>query len=49
MGVLDWPFLGREAVRRGEITTHELRRDYRSIYRNVYVPRQIALTAAVRA
>jgi hypothetical protein len=45
----DWPFLGRQAVRRGEISTWQLQRDYRSVYRNVYVSKQATLTALTRA
>jgi len=43
------PFLGQEAVARGELTPWELRTDYRSVYRNVYVPKSAVLTAADRA
>jgi Protein of unknown function (DUF559) len=45
----DWPFLGRQAVRRGEISAWQLQRDYRAVYRNVYVPKQSTLTALIRA
>jgi Protein of unknown function (DUF559) len=45
----DWPFLGRQAVRRGEISVWQLQRDYRPIYRNVYLSKQAALTALSRA
>jgi Protein of unknown function (DUF559) len=45
----DWPFLGRQAVRRGEISAWQLRRDYRPVYRNVYVSKQATLTALTRA
>jgi hypothetical protein len=45
----DWPFLGRQAVRRGEISAWQLRRDYRPIYRNVYLSKQVTLTALTRA
>lgn len=45
----DWPFLGRQAVRRGEISGWQLQRDYRPIYRNVYLSKQAALTALTRA
>lgn len=43
------PFLGQEAVARGEISAWELRTRYRSVYRNVYIPRSAELTAADRA
>lgn len=45
----DQPFLGSEAVRQGRITDYQLRRRYRSIYRNVYVPSESILTADARA
>jgi hypothetical protein len=45
----DWPFLGRQAVRRGEISASRLQRDYRPIYRNVYLPKQATVTALTRA
>ncbi|MGC2652593.1 MAG: DUF559 domain-containing protein [Mycobacterium sp.] len=44
-----WPFLGRQAVLRGELSAHQLRTRYRAVYRNVYVPKGSALTAATRA
>jgi very-short-patch-repair endonuclease len=43
------PFLGQEAVARGELTAWELRTHYRSVYRNVYVAKSAVLTAAERA
>jgi len=43
------PFLGWQAVRRGDITAYELRKAYRPVYRNVYLPSRAALTAATRA
>lgn len=42
------PFLGSEAVRQGRITDYQLRQRHRSIYRNVYVPTEIVLTADAR-
>ncbi|MGH3678567.1 MAG: DUF559 domain-containing protein [Mycobacterium sp.] len=42
-------FLGQEAVARGELTPWELRTQYRSVYRNVYLPKAAELTAADRA
>jgi hypothetical protein len=44
-----WPFLGRQAVRRGELSAWMLQRDYRPLYRNVYVSKQATLTALTRA
>ncbi|MEO8815549.1 MAG: DUF559 domain-containing protein [Mycobacterium sp.] len=49
MGEADRPFLGRQAVRRGELTTHRLRREYQAVYRNVYLPKDARLTALIRA
>lgn len=43
------PFLGWQAVRRGDISRYELRKSYRPVYRNVYVPSRARLTAATRA
>lgn len=45
----EWPFLGRQAVRRGEISKYQLQRQYRPIYRNVYVAKNTTLTALTRA
>ena len=45
----DWPFLGRQAVRRGDISEYQLEKNYRAVYRNVYVPKQLPLTALTRA
>ena len=45
MGAGWQPFLGQEAVARGELTAWELRTHYRSVYRNVYVPKSAVLTA----
>ncbi len=49
MSADDWPFLGRQAVRRGEISAWRLQRDYRALYRNVYVSKDATLTALTRA
>jgi hypothetical protein len=43
------PFLGSTAVRRGDVTRAALARDYRAIYRDVYLPRDVELTALLRA
>ena len=45
----DRPFLGRQAVRGGRLTTYQLRTRYRAVYRNVYVPNDATPTAASRA
>jgi hypothetical protein len=49
MSADDWPLLGRQAVRRGEISAWRLQRDYRAIYRNVYLTKDATLTALTRA
>lgn len=43
------PFLGREAVRAGLLTPHELETKYRAVYRNVYLDNEVALTPLLRA
>lgn len=45
----DAPFLGRRAVRDGELTAYSLRTRHRAIYRDVYVPNDVEVTAIVRA
>ena len=49
MGDVDWPFLGWQAVRRGDVSAYQLRTQYRAVYRNVYVPKDATLTALSRA
>ncbi|TPG31127.1 endonuclease domain-containing protein [Mycolicibacterium hodleri] len=43
------PFLGQDAVRRDVVTARRLQKDYRAIYRNVYVHRAVSVTALTRA
>lgn len=43
------PFLGSAAVRRGTLTRRMLARHHRAIYRDVYLPRDVELTARLRA
>lgn len=43
------PFLGSDAVAAGLLTAHELRTNFRAVYRNVYLANEVALTAALRA
>jgi very-short-patch-repair endonuclease len=43
------PFIGSAAVRRGDLTRRELTRDHRAIYRDVYLRRDVELTARLRA
>ncbi|MGH3633256.1 endonuclease domain-containing protein [Mycobacterium sp.] len=49
MGGDDWPFLGRQAVRRGDISKYQLKKNYCAVYRNVYVAEGTTLTALTRA
>lgn len=48
MGSNDWPFLGTEARRRGEVSRRSLHRHQR-IYRDVYVPTGTSVTPVTRA
>lgn len=41
--------VGSEAVAAGVLTSHALRTRYRAVYPNVYTPRDVELTAALRA
>ncbi|QZH62831.1 hypothetical protein K1X22_14760 [Mycolicibacterium farcinogenes] len=43
------PFLGREAIRAGLLTAHELETKYRAVFRNVYLANDVALTPLLRA
>jgi very-short-patch-repair endonuclease len=43
------PIIGSAAVRGGRLTRRGLARDYRPIYRDVYLPKDIELTAHLRA
>jgi hypothetical protein len=43
------PFIGSAAVRRGDISRRALARHHRAIYRDVYLPRDVELTALLRA
>lgn len=45
----EWPILGRQAVREGRISAYRLRTTHRAVYRNVYLPKDAALTALTRA
>ena len=47
--IMTEPFLGRAAVRAGELTKHQLLTRYRAIFRNVYVPNDVAMTADLKA
>src|SRR5918994_1450979 len=43
------PFIGSAAVRRGELSRRGLAREHVAIYRDVYLHRDVELTALVRA
>lgn len=43
------PFRGSHAMASGTVTRHDLRTRYRRIYRDVYLARDVELTAAIRA
>ena len=45
----DEPFLGSAAMASGRLTRHRLRTSYRRLYRDVYLPAEVELTAAARA
>ncbi|MFC4605530.1 hypothetical protein [Rhodococcus kronopolitis] len=49
MGTFDAPFRGSTAIASGGLTEHQLRHDFTRLYRDVYVARQVDVTAAVRA
>ena len=49
MGGEKWPFVGQNAVRCGELTARQLQKDYRAVYRNVYLPKSAPQTALTRA
>jgi hypothetical protein len=46
LGMIDIPFRGSEALRRGGVTRNDLRTRYCPVFRDVYVPRDVELTAA---
>lgn len=43
------PFIGSAAVRSGALTRRGLQRNYTALYRDVYIPRDLAVTARIRA
>ena len=49
LGMIDMPFRGSEALRRGDVTRNDLRTRYRPVFRDVYIPRDVELTAAMKA
>jgi hypothetical protein len=49
MNKLDWPFRGTEALSAGLVTPHQLRTEFESVHRNVYIPRGQQLTPVTRA
>lgn len=38
-GMDDMPFLGSEALERGDVTRNDLRTRYRALYRDAYLPK----------
>jgi hypothetical protein len=49
VGDADWPLVGSEARKAGIATERTLRNRYEMIYRNVYMPKDAEITAAIRA
>ena len=47
--MIDRPFLASAALDRGAVTRNDLRTKYRPVYRDVYLPRDAVVTAAVKA
>ena len=45
----DWPFRGTDALAAGHVTPHQLRTEFESVHRNVYIPRGQPLTPVTRA
>lgn len=43
------PFLGSEALSRGVVTRRQLRTRYRTVFRDVYIAKEVELTAAIKA
>ena len=46
---MGWPFRGTEALAAGLVTPHQLRSEFESVHRNVYIPHGQALTPVTRA
>lgn len=46
---LPWPFVGAEALSTGIISERAMRRHFRALYPNVYVPRDVNVSARERA
>jgi hypothetical protein len=46
---MDWPFLGTEALATGVVNRYQLTTQYDAVFRNVYVPKGVPLTAADNA
>ena len=49
MGGIAGPFLGSEALTAGLVTRRKLQREFRQVYRNVYLSRDQPMTPVVRA
>lgn len=43
------PFRGSDAIGRGELTRNDLRTQYRPVFRDVYIDRDVQLSAALKA
>ena len=43
------PFLGSEALERGDVTRNDLRTRYRALYRDAYLPKDVIVTPAIEA
>lgn len=48
-GMDDMPFLGSEALERGDVTRNDLRTRYRALYRDAYLPKDVIVTPAIKA
>lgn len=46
---MDQLILGSQALRTGRLTEHQLRTRYRMVYRNVYLARDVEMTAEIKA
>lgn len=46
---MDKLIVGSEAIAAGVLTRHELRQHYDAVFRDVYLPAGVELTAALRA
>jgi hypothetical protein len=49
VSILEWPFVGSEAIANGRLRKHQLRSHYRAVFPDVYVPNDAELTLYQRA